>query len=233
VKRLSLLIFVFAILFAFFLLSPGLLNQPFRPYPLMKVADVLDLLTPIVLIPLYYLLLFFGSEGKPTLQTSIIFLVLAAIWVEGQGMHLAANSIGHFLDYDDGSQLSQITYFYDEILSHYFWHFGIVAISAQLIYRSWRYPFSEGVSHLFLEILAGIVYGITFFIIGIEGGTVPLTFSFAVLATLVCLIWGWNKYRQTPVVSFFLVGYGLAVLLGTVWGLYWGGFPQFSELGWF
>lgn len=231
-KRLSLLILVFSILFAFFLISPGMLNIPFGPYPLMHVADVLDLLTPIVLIPIYYLLLYYGSAERPVLGTTIIFLVFAAIWVEGQGMHLSANSIGHFLEYGDGSQLSQITYFYDETLSHYLWNLGIVTLSAQLIYRSWRYPFRDGADRLILEVLAGLVYGFTIFASGIEGGTILLTFPFAILAALFCLITGWRNYKFVPINTFFLTGYGFAALAFAIWGLYWSSFPQFSELGW-
>lgn len=231
-KRLSLLILVFSIFFALFLISPGLLNIPFGPYPSMQVADVFDLLTPIVLIPIYYLLLYYGSAEKPDLRTTIIFLVFVAIWVEGQGMHLAANSIGHFLEYGDGSLLSQITYFYDEILSHFLWNFGIIALSAQLIYRNWQYPFSDGAGRLIWVVLAGIIYGFTFFASGIEGGTILLSIPFAILAALFCLITGWGNYKIGPVNTFFLTGYGLAALAFTIWGIYWGSYPQFSELGW-
>jgi len=45
-KRFSLLILVFAILFAVFFIVPPLLSQQFSPYPLMKIGDVFDILTP-------------------------------------------------------------------------------------------------------------------------------------------------------------------------------------------
>ena len=231
-KRLSILILIFAIAFAFFFIAPGLLNKPFTPYPQMKIADVLDLLTPLVLIPIYYLLIRFGANQLPTLWTMIIFLVFAALWVEGQGMHLSANSIGHWLNDLMGDDINQVTYFYDEVLSHYLWHLGVVALSAQLIYRGWRYPFKDQSAQLILESIAGVIYGLLVFIIGIEGGTVPLVFTFSVLAAVISLIWGWGHFRERPVVTFFLIGYGLAALLFLGWWLYWGGFPQFSHLGW-
>ena len=231
-KRLSILILIFAIAFAFFFIAPGLLNKPFTPYPQMKIADVLDLLTPLVLIPLYYLLLYFGANQLPTLRTTIIFLVFSALWVEGQGMHLSANSIGHWLNDLMGDDINQVTYFYDEVLSHYMWHMGVVALSAQLIYRGWMYPFTDQSSRLIPEAIGGVVYGFVIFIIGIEGGTVPLVFTFSVLATLISLIWRWGHFRERPVVTFFMIGYGLATLLFIGWWLYWSGFPQFSHLGW-
>ena len=44
------------------------------------------------------------------------------------------------------------------------------------------------------------------------------------------LVYGW-QYRRTSGVL-LLVSYGLtaAGLIG--WGIYWGGWPQFSQLGW-
>ena len=231
-KRLSILILVFAITFAFFIITPGLLNKPFTPFPQLKIADVLDLFTPIVLVPLYYLLIYFGSNQAPSLKSTIVFLVFAVLWVEGQSMHLAANSIGHWLSELTGDWIYEVTYFYDEVFSHYIWHLGVVTLSALLIYRSRKYSFTDRSSRLLVESIAGIIYGFTIFIMGIEGGTVPLLFPFSILAAITALIWGWGKFKHLPLQIFFLVGYALAALLFTDWGIYWGSFPQFSHLGW-
>jgi hypothetical protein len=198
----------------------------------MKIADVLDLFTPIVLIPLYYLLLYSGSNQLPNLRSVIIFLVFAALWVEGQGMHLSANSIGHWLNNLMGDEINQVTYFYDEVFSHYLWHLGVVTLSAQLIFRQWRYPFTNGSFRLILEAIASVIYGLLIFIIGIEGGTVPLVFTFSILASLLGMIGGWGKFRQQPILLFFVIGYGLAALIFIGWWSAWSGFPQFSQLGW-
>ena len=147
-------------------------------------------------------------------------------------MHLAANSIGHWLADFMGEDVYQVTHFYDEVLSHYIWHLGTAALSAQLIYRSWRYPFEEISSRLILEITAGIIYGVTIFIIGIEGGTVILLFPFSILTAILSLVLGWKMLRNAPVLTFFLVGYTLAAILFAGWGIFWGYFPQFSQLGW-
>ena len=94
-KKLSFLTFVFSLAFGFFLIAPALLSQPFEPFPLIRTGEVVDIFTPLVLIPLYWLLFQFGSRQFPDLKSIIVFLILAALWVEGQGMHLAANSIAH------------------------------------------------------------------------------------------------------------------------------------------
>jgi hypothetical protein len=232
VKRLSTVILVFTIALAFFIFAPAFLNQPFTPNPHLKIADLLDLFTPLVVIPLYYLLLYYGGNQQPGLRSTIVFLVFASLWVLGQGMHLSANTIGHWITTTVGDQVYDVTYFYDEVLSHYLWHMGVLTLSAQLIYRSWKHPFQDQSFRMVIEIIAGILYGLTIFIIGIEGGTVAMLFPFSVLAAVMGIILGWGKYRQMPVLSYFMVGYALAALIFIGWGVYWGGFPQFSYLGW-
>jgi hypothetical protein len=118
------------------------------------------------------------------------------------------------------------------VLSHYIWHLGVVALSAQLIYRSWKFSFSDRASHLIVVTIAGILYGITILIMGIDGGTVVLPFPISVLGAITSVILGWGKFKRVPLLTFFLIGYALAALIFTGWGIYWGSFPQFSHLGW-
>lgn len=118
------------------------------------------------------------------------------------------------------------------MLSHYIWHLGVVALSAQLIYRSWKFSFSDRASHLIVVTIAGILYGITILIMGIDGGTVVLLFPISVLGAITSVILGWGKFKRVPLLTFFLIGYALAAKIFTGWGIYWGSFPQFSHLGW-
>jgi hypothetical protein len=231
-KKISILILVFSLAFAFLIIVPGLLNKPFVLFPEMKIADVLDLFTPLIIIPLYYLLFYFGSNQTPGLRPTLVFLLLAVLWVEGHSMHLAANSIGHWLSELINQDAYQVAHFYDEVLSHILWHLGVIALSAQLIYRNWRYPHEVTSSKMLTISFSGLLYGLTIFIMGIEGGTVAFLYPFSVLAFVVASIWGWGKFRNMPVLIFFLVGYTLSTVLFTFWWIYWGYFPQFSELGW-
>ena len=91
-KRLSLLTLVFAVLsFVFFLLLI-FFRTPLTLYPLMSYQDALDILTPLVLIPLYWILFKYAAGEGSSLVEEIAFMVLAAFWVAGQGMHLSANT---------------------------------------------------------------------------------------------------------------------------------------------
>lgn len=197
----------------------------------MKNGDVLDLLTPLVLIPLYWLLFQIHPRRSPSQKEMLVFLILAALWVQGQGMHLVANSIGHLTPPDSSSEIEQLTYFYDEILSHYIWHFGLVGLSALLIYRQWQNPFFKQRSGLKFEITAGIIHGFNYFIDVVESATTILGVPFAVGVVLFTLIWGRQHLRQQPILAFFFVSYSIACLFFLGWGLYWGGLPEFSKVG--
>lgn len=230
-KRLPALILAFAILFTIFFIGPPFLGRPFGPYPLMKVADVLDIFTPLVLLPLYWLL-YLACQRKPiSLSGMTVFFVLAAFWAEGQGMHLSANSIGHLLKGMETSDIYRLSFFYDEVLSHYLWHFGIVGLSAFLIFRQWQSPLSEEKTPLWPVFLAGLIHGFTYFMIVIEAGTAPLGVTFAILALLFVLIWGRKRLGQQPLLTFFFISYVVAALFFIGWGIYWGGLPQFSQVG--
>ncbi len=230
-SRLSRLIVLFCLVSAVFFISPAFLGSEFSPFPLMKVGDAFDVLTPIVLIPLYWLLYHLGQDKRPGLKEGMLFMLFAALWVEGQGMHLSANSIGHLLEDMTEGDPYILTHFYDELLSHYLWHLGVVGLSTLLIIRQWQNPFPEGQESLAMEISAGVIHGIMFFVVVIEGGTALLGIPFAVIVTLFGLFWGRNKLRRQPLLAFYIVSYGVAALLFGGWASYWGGLPQFSEIG--
>lgn len=111
IKRLRWLLLIFAIFHALLIIAPALLSEPFAIMPLMKQGDVLDLLTPLVLVPLYWLLLRAGSSNFPERKETILFLIFAIVWVEGHGMHLASNSIASLSKEFPGSEIALLTDF--------------------------------------------------------------------------------------------------------------------------
>jgi CHASE2 domain-containing sensor protein len=76
-----------------------------------------------------------------------------------------------------------------------------------------------------------VIHGFTFFLIVVEGQTAPLGVTFAVIATLFGIIWGRRKLKQQPLLLFFFVAYVVATLFFVGWGIYWQGFPEFSQVG--
>ena len=212
-------------------MAPPLLNKQLSCYPLMKAGDVFDILTPLILIPIYWLLFRLDKNKTPGLAGTLIFLLFAALWVEGQGMHLAANSIHHLLEGMESSDAYKLTYFYDEVLSHYMWHFGIFGLSTLVLLRQMRNPFAEKQPISWMTILAGIIHGFTIFVIVVEAGTAFLGVTYVIVVALYGLIWGWKRFRYQPLLLFFFITCLVAVLFFVGWGIYWGGLPEFSEVG--
>lgn len=229
-KELSRFVLVFSVAFAVFLIGPALLPSSFPAYPLITVGDVFDTLTPLVLLPLYWLFLRRVSPSVHT-WTGLVFALLSALWAAGQGMHLAANSIGHQLRGTEGSNAHELTSFYDEKLSHYIWHVGVIGLSSLLMYTSWQADRRGEASHLGFLLPACLIYGLTYFIIVIEAGTAPIGLPFAVVASLVPLLIARRSLLDRAGLAFFAVGYLISVLLFAGWALYWGGLPEFSEVG--
>jgi len=235
-KRLSLLALIFAVLSLVFFLLLVFLRIPFVSYSLMSWQDAFDVLTPLVLIPLYWLMYRGVISERSSLKSEIIFMVMSAFWVMGQGMHLSANSVNNLSGYlaRDGvidvrqTDLHTLIYFYDEYLSHYLWHIGVVGLAVLLIYESWQQPVDEKTNWK-LIIPAGILYGFTCFCFFLEGNTMNLGFPFVIIVNLLVLIWGRGKLIQQPILAFFFAASSFAFLLFAGWGLYWGGFPPIME----
>ena len=220
---------LFAVAFIALFLAPPLLPYTFTPYPLVHWADVVDLLTPLVLIPLYWLL-FAPSTAPTTARWAMAFLVLAAIWVEGHGIHLVANAIGH-LDRTQASAAHDLTEFADENFSHYLWHGAALALSALVLFRHWRWP-GQTAGPWWPGIVAAAVYGFAIFLIGDEGGTASMVIAFAAAVTFAAIRIGRRRLLSSPVLAMFGLGYPFALALFAIWFVYWGGrLPQFSEIG--
>jgi hypothetical protein len=204
----------------------------------MSNQDALDLLTPLVLIPIYWLMFRQTSRECSGLTEEIIFMLLAVFWISGQGMHLAANSINNLIESLVHSQVLDIkptdiyslTYFLDEHLSHFIWHIGIIGLALLLIYRDWRRP-ADFPTQWWSTILAGLLYGFMLFCIFLEGQTVMLGLPSCILISLGVLIWGRRQLAQKPILAFFFIAFLSAALFLVGWRLYWGGFPQFSDVG--
>jgi hypothetical protein len=237
-KRLPRLTLVFAFLSVVFFLLLILFRTKFPLYPLISYQDAFDLMTPLILIPLYWLLFKWAASEAPSLGEEIVFMALAALWVLGQGLHLSANAINNLIEGLARQQvvdirptdIYQLAYFFDEHLSHYLWHLGVLGLAALLIYREARHP-SGAATAWGAAITAGILYGVLWFCIFLEGQTVVLGLPSALAVVAFGLISERRKLAQRPVLAFFLVACLLALLLFVGWGLYWRGFPQFSDVG--
>ncbi len=224
------LILLFAACFAFFLLAPPFLGYPFGAYPLISWADVLDIVTPLVLIPLYWLLFTAGDRSLRQRNLILAFLVFAAVWSLGHGIHLAANSINNLLGPGE-SEVHELVHFFDENLSHYLWHIAIVALSIVLMWPEVAIDEEDESVRWLVIAPAAVLSGFTYFAIVIEGGTVPFGLIAAILIPIGLLLKSRIHVRKDNLTAFFFSSYVVATLLFSIWLLYWRGFPEFTETG--
>lgn len=235
-SRLSWAIVIFSVAFAAVHLIPIGLGKPLPGYRLITIGTVFDLITPLILLPIYVGLYQWGhvrSFDRRSLWWGAAFLVSAVLWVEGHSIHLPANAISLTLrGAGVGSNVQSVTHLFDEVLGHYFWHAGMVGLSMIVVAREWLRPIDGQPSSLVVGMGSGTIYGGIFFGAVVEGGTWPLGVTFAALFTVGTLIWGWARLRRQPLLAFFAAGYLVASVLFIGWAIrWWGGFPQFSEVG--
>ena len=144
-------------------------------------------------------------------------------------MHLSSNSISNLLG-PGSSVIHDLVHFYDEVLSHYLWHFAIIGLSVHLLFLVNSYPTSASV-HWAVIAPSAVLYGFTYFLAINEGGTVLLGLPAAALLVLWIAFFKRRLAGTHNLVGFFLVAHSVAIALFLGWYLYWGGFPEFSEVG--
>lgn len=236
--RLPVALLAYALALALFLLVPPFLKISVGPESLgmpvkFTFQEAADLFTPVFAIPLAWLVLdLTGGLGRRGL---IVFLLVAVAWVEGQGMHLAANAIGDAFP-PGGADVfyktvpGDLDYWLDEVLSHWVWHVAWVALAVMMLALG-RAAEPGGTARA-TTALAGFVYGATFFIVTVEGTTTALGIPVSILF----LAWSVLEARRGPrgraMVTFFLVA-SCATLIGYVgWALInHGTLPGFYEVG--
>lgn len=220
---------LFALAFLAVFLAPPFTPGAFPPYPLLRWGDVIDLATPIVMLPAYWVVLSHRRPAVPPWEV-VVFLVLGAIWIEGQAIHLAANSIGHQPATGTGRELTE---FYDEKLGHLLWHGAALALAAFVVIRRLEHAAETAASHPRLVGLASAaVFGFALFLVTVEGATAILVAGGGLVVVALAARRGPAVMFRDPIVTLFGAGHALMLVLLGTWFVYWGGrLPEFSSLG--
>lgn len=177
-----------------------------------RVADWIDLAVPYAVVAAAAAVL--ASVRAPR-RAWIVFAAGAVAYTQGHGIHLSANSIANV-------EASDAAHLWDEVVGHYVWYGGLAVVVAALALAAGDRPGTRSP----LGIALAVLFGFTVFTNSVEGGTPLLG-----LATGVVFV-AWGLRCRDRLAGLLVPAYGVAVagLLG--WGAYWGGWPEFSELGW-
>lgn len=190
----------------------GVLLEPLGEVGTTRWADWIDLALPYAVAGLGAAILATAHADR---RAWIVFAAGAVVYTQGHGIHLAANSIGN-VDPGDTAHL------WDEVVGHYLWYGGLAVVVAALALAADRSPLPASP----LRGPLAVLFGFTVFTNSVEGGTPILG-----LATAVAFV-AWGLRRRGRRGWLLVPAYGVALAGLAGWGAYWGGWPQFSELGW-
>jgi hypothetical protein len=185
-------------------------------------GDFVDLVTPFAVVGTAAVVL--ASLRAPAAAV-VLALVAGVLYVDGHGIHLAANSIGHEALTGDAED---VTHFWDETFGHIEWHLGWMLLVAAVAAAEALAGASRGLRPRSYPLAAATiaVLGFTLFTSTVEGGTWWL----AVAATVVLVVWAVRAPR--PLLAISAGAFVLSSLLMAGWAVWQGGMPQFSEVGW-
>ena len=226
------LLTAFSIAYAFFLTAPAVFHQEFPLRTDMEWGDVLDIPTPFIVFGFVWLLVR-RTIGTVDALVAFPLLLIALVWTQGQGMHLASNSIGHQLAEGESGTLPDLIYFYDEQLSHYIWYLGVAALPGFLLIVMWRDRALAGKWSPFAVLPGALLYGLVVGIDVIEAAVVPMALPAFVLTAVLAAYLYRSTSRLRGVELFAFTGVSVLVALGVLlgWGAYHGGWPEPSDLG--
>jgi hypothetical protein len=183
------------------------------------LGDWIDLATPFAVVGAAALVL----AGLGAWGAGLGLAVAAAIaYVDGHGLHLAANSIRAE---EPSGEVERVAYFWDERFSHWEWHLGLVGlVFAFCLAEPWaRRPLRA--SALQSGLVAGLV-GFTLFTSTVEGHTWWL------LPPAALVLFVWALARPRAVLGACAGALVVACILLAGWAAWHRGVPEFSDLGW-
>lgn len=214
-RKVGVIAFAYGAAHLVFIVAPPFLSRPFGASGL-RTGDILDLATPLILVPLGWLLFRVAAPQPPSALGIGVFMLLAVVWVQGQASHLAANAIGHLVV--ETGDLQHLVDYLDEELSHQMWHGAVIGLAALTMRRAWTAPPQAMAGRTVAAMLIGaVLFGATFFSMVVEGVTWP----FALPAALILLVAGVvakdGRPVSRPVIGFFVVAFAVALGLSATW----------------
>ena len=141
-----------------------------------------------------------------------IALVGCALYVQGHGINLAANSISNVR----GDQAP--THLWDEVVGHWLWYAGVALLVVALAR-------TVEVRGRPVAVLLAVATGLTWTTNALEGTTA----SGSLVVAGVLAGWGWRR-RAEGTGLLLMVTFGLSTVLLLAYGLWHLGFPAPSEL---
>ncbi|MGH2840212.1 MAG: hypothetical protein ACRDKY_05235, partial [Solirubrobacteraceae bacterium] len=182
------------------------------------VGDWIDLLTPVAVAGTSAgLIVAFGIPRG----AAIVALVAALLYVHGQGIHLAANSIHNE---DPVGRVEEVTYFWDERFSHIEALLGWFGLVGAFCLAERAAPARE--MNTTILAAAAVLLGWTFFTSTVEGQTWPLQLAAMALFAGSAVRARRRGQAIPPLLGAAAAAFALGALLIGVWAAWHGGVPE-------
>jgi hypothetical protein len=179
-------------------------------------GDWVDLATPFAVVGAAAALL---VALRPPRTALFVALLATLLYVDGHGIHLAANSIA---GESPTGEAEDTAHFWDERFGHAEWHLGWIGLTAAICLadRTRRIALETRV-----QAASALLLGVTLFTSTVEGGTWWLELGAAALFT------AWAAIDQRPLLVTTAAAFAVGAVLIGVWAIWQGGVPEFSETG--
>ncbi len=115
------------------------------------------------------------AAARPGRRVWVLFGVGAVLYVEGHGIHLAANSVHNIAP-------GPTAYLWDEVVGHWLWYAGWFLVAAALLAATGDRPLPARPAGRALAVLLAVAVGVTVATNAVGGGTVPLAVAAALAA---------------------------------------------------
>ena len=179
-----------------------------------RYEDFVDLLTPYVVAgPALAVLARTGASRRSWAWA----LLGAGAFTQGHGLHLSANAISF------ASGDAPPAYLWDEQVGHHLWFGGLTLLLVVVVRAVRGRPLPLGGPACGLAALVGLTWAANV----VEGGAVPFGSALALGLTA----YGW-RLRGSSAGRLLALSFGLSLVLLAAYGVWQGGYPQPSELGW-
>jgi hypothetical protein len=179
-------------------------------------GDWIDLATPFAVVGAAAALL---VALRPAATALTVALLAALLYVDGHGIHLAANSIA---GESPTGEAEDAAHFWDERFGHVEWHVGWIGLIGAfcLADRARRVALGTRV-----QAAIALLLGFTLFTSTVEGQTWWLELGAAALFA------AWAAVDRRPLLVTAAAAFAVGAVLIGVWAIWQGGVPEFSEAG--
>ena len=182
----------------------------------LGLGTVLDLLTPLAVVGTAAAVLL-SERAVPSALA--VGLVAALMYVDGHGIHLAANAIN---EADPAGEAGRRAEFWDERFGHAEWHLGWFGLLLAFCLAERARP--QALSGRALAAGSVAALGFTFFTSTVEGQTWPLMLAAGAAFA------AWAGIARRPLLVQCAAAFAVAAALVAIWALWQGGVPEFTEV---